>query len=80
MWSYKTQFGTFVIKKTDTLYELFFHEQFGDVVRLTHNENLAEIWSYLLTIKRIKTQNSSYALDVSQLGIPTALCNWSSNS
>jgi len=72
--------GKFVIKQTDASYELWFYERFGDKERMHYAENLPEIWSFLLTTKRIKTQNASYVLDVSKLGIPTKLSEWSVES
>jgi hypothetical protein len=76
IWTYKTQFGSFVITQKESAYDLFFHEQFGDVVRMHHSEDLPEILSFLLTTKRIKTENAVYTLDVSKLGIPSNLDNW----
>jgi hypothetical protein len=79
-WSHKiyvgaAYFGEFVIKSEGEDYELFFYEQFGDVVRL-YSAKLEELWSCLLTTKRVKTENTTYEIDVSKLDIPTDLNEW----
>ena len=81
-WSYTVPLtsndtGTFVIKSVNADYILIFCDQWGNVVHLYNDKNLPEIWSYLLTIKTIKTKNAIYSLDMSKLGIPTDLTAWS---
>ena len=75
-WSYNFKYGKFIIKLKNGTYELFFEELFGDVARYHNSENLEEIWSFLLTIKNLKTKSSSRLVNMAELGIPTELDEW----
>jgi hypothetical protein len=71
----------FIIKQTGTMYELFFRDQFGTVIRKYHSENLEELLSALFTTKIIRMDDGShYELDVSKLDIPADLAGWSIDS
>jgi len=80
-WSYMFNFspdvtGTIVIKQRNTGYELYFHEHFGDKRLMYNDDNLEAIWSFLLTTKSIETEHGLYTPEMSKLGIPTNLNDW----
>ena len=76
-WSYNVQIAPgivakFVIEQKGTGYNLLFDD--GNATLLHSCENMAEIRSYLLTMKSVKTENASYLLD--ETTIPPDLSAW----
>lgn len=81
-WSYEIRYdqhhryGKFVIEYKDSIYTLLFYEHFGDIAICHRHEDIRKIWECLLSLERLKTENSVYQFNAIKFGIPTDLNLW----